>query len=113
MKHTSRRDFIKAACAFIMAGIVSRFGLLSFAHAKDSPLPAGKVAVPATDPVAKAIGYVADIKSLDKSAKRGSKDFCNNCALYTAVDAHWGRCQMLTSGLVTAQGWCRSYSKKV
>lgn len=85
---------------------------------KDEALPAGQKAVSESDPVAMAIGYKANIKDVDykKYPKRkeaaAKNDFCDNCALYTASNGGWGKCQMLTSGLVAAKGWCGSYSRK-
>jgi hypothetical protein len=37
---------------------------------------------------------------------------CSSCALYVAENAGWGKCQMITTGLVKSGGWCGSYNKK-
>lgn len=112
----SRRDFIKktalVAAAVPALGLTSRI-LSSTAHASGD-VPAGMKPVAETDPVANAIGYKQDVKNIDKKKypKRKPTEFCNNCALYTKANAGWGKCSMLTSGVVSAKGWCGSWNKK-
>lgn len=133
MTHPSRlnrRGFLKQL-ALVIASIpmlfvagsgLSRAAEKAAAPKKDDkkgdPLPDGQKEVPATDAVAQAIGYKANVADIDykrypqrKDAKNKNQ-FCENCALYTGVNKSWGKCSMLTSGLVAAKGWCGSYSKK-
>jgi hypothetical protein len=80
------------------------------------PLPAGAKEVAESDPVATAMGYhkvaaQTDFKRYPKRKKpENASQYCNNCALYKAENDGWGHCQLLTSGLVAAGGWCGSYS---
>ncbi len=122
-----RREFLRTVTTGV-AGIFTLqfFGLTSLTSlfsssssaAKELPLPPGKQPVPATDPVATAIGYASDATKIDfkKYPKRKEaaqkNNFCGNCALYTSENEGWGRCSMLTSGVVNAKGWCGSWSKR-
>ncbi|MBY0471487.1 high-potential iron-sulfur protein [bacterium] len=82
------------------------------------PLPAGKVAVPETDPVANALGYHADASKTDfakypqRKLPANKNQFCDGCALYVKANEGWGQCTMIQAGLVAAKGWCGSWQKK-
>ncbi len=119
----NRRSFLKTATTSFVAfisvnalGLWTRTGLAT--AAKESPLPAGESPVSESDPVAQAIGYKANVKDIDfkKYPKRKEaahkNDFCKSCALYTASNDSWGKCSMLTKGVVAANGWCGSWSKR-
>jgi secreted PhoX family phosphatase len=115
----NRRQFVKTSAFTLLASFAAPSLLRSaFATDKKEALPAGSTAVLETDPVAAAIGYKADVTKIDfkKFPKRKLPDAknqnCKNCALYTPVNGSWGKCQMLTSGLVSSEGWCGSWSKK-
>lgn len=124
MNCPNRRSFLKTASlvlfAFFADTFLSKFTLSWAGSGKGAsvPLPAGKQEVPATDAVANALGYQKDISKIDfvKYPQRKKPDaknqFCKNCSLYTVSNAGWGQCQMITSGLVAAEGWCGSWSKK-
>jgi hypothetical protein len=83
-----------------------------------APLPPGQSPVAATDAVANAIGYKADVSEIDfkkypnRKKPNAKNQFCDNCSLYTKVNDGWGKCSMLPNGVVAAQGWCGSWSKK-
>ncbi len=89
-----------------------------WAAKKVLPLPSGMNEAPASDPVATAIGYKADIKDIDyvkypqRKKLEAKNQFCKNCSIYTSVNDSWGKCQMIAAGLVAADGWCGSWSKK-
>jgi len=109
-----RREFIKSVGLIFGALVVSLSGLFSKQVFAASALPAGKKAVPESDPVAKAIGYMQDrTKSADWKKKKATAESCANCVFYKKTDANWGECQMLAGkGEVAADGWCRSWQKK-
>lgn len=122
MENHSRRKFMKQVAVSVAAvPFASLLGGALSAFAKDkkpSPLPPGQNAVAETDPVASAIGYRANVKDIDytkypqrKKPEAKNQD-CKSCSLYVAVNEGWGKCQMLTSGVVAAEGWCGSWSKK-
>lgn len=118
----NRRQFLKRLTFLSLAVPASRFlnsGLsIPTAWAGLPAAPAGQQLVPDTDPVAMAIGYKPDVKDLDykkfpqRKKPEAKNQFCENCALYTKVDGNWGKCQMLTSGVVYKKGWCGSWNKK-
>ncbi len=121
-KSNSRREFLQqltlAAAAIPCTGLLLR-SLDAFAKDKKLvALPAGQTAVLESDPVASAIGYRQNIKDIDyakypqRKKPEAKNQHCKNCALYTSVNEGWGKCQMLTSGLVSSEGWCGSWSKK-
>jgi hypothetical protein len=121
--NNSRRSFLKKLVLISAAVPASKFlsnGNVSMmsAWAGLPAVPAGQKSIPETDAVAQALGYKHDIKDIDykrypqRKRPEQKANFCNNCALYTAVDGNWGKCQMLQAGLVHAKGWCGSWSKK-
>lgn len=120
-----RRNFLKsmllAAASLPFLGSLESWASKAAApakKAKEIPLPAGKTAVSESDPVAAAIGYKADVATVDfkkypqRKKPEAKNQFCDNCALYVKDNDGWGKCQMLPSGVVAAKGWCGSYSKK-
>jgi len=117
MKSLNRRNFLKvlgltSAATLLPAGIRNSWAAQA---AKNAALPAGEKALPETDSVAKAVNYASDGKKVDtkKFKQKTASASCKSCALYTKVNDGWGRCSMLTNGLVAADGWCASYNKKV
>ena len=64
-----------------------------------------------SDPLVKALGYVADAsKSKDRKDKNAK---CATCQFYLGdVKAKSGKCQLIPTGDVSTSGWCRSYSVK-
>ncbi len=101
----SRRAFLKtiglAAAAAVMAPVV-KFRSVFAEEAKMVDL---------NDPLAKALGYVADAKtSKDRKDKKAQ---CSNCQFYQGdAKSKHGKCQLIPSGDVAVTGWCRSYSQK-
>jgi hypothetical protein len=76
--------------------------------------------VPESDPTAKALGYVADATKAERPKKgetEGKDQKCSNCQFYApgpAINGHEaGKCLMIPAGLVHAEGWCKSWLKKV
>ena len=120
MKTISRRHFLGGAAASAVAIVFPSFlvNALAATAAKPVALPAGAKEVPLTDPVAQAIGYRPHVKDIDyakypdRKKPANKNQFCHNCALFTAENASWGKCSLLTAGLVASEGWCGSYSKK-
>ncbi len=64
------------------------------------------------DPLVKALGYVANAK--DSKDRKDKKANCKSCQFYAAADdkATQGKCQLIASGEVLAEGWCRSWAAK-
>ncbi len=117
-----RRDFLKVAGSSLLVAAAARLAVPSALAAEkkkskksaDAAIPAGQAEVPASDPVATAIGYVGDVSKVDKAKYpqyKAGQD-CSKCALYVASNEGWGKCQMITTGLVKAGGWCGSFNPK-
>ncbi len=122
MSESSRRAFIKstlvAATAVIFSGSFLK-PLSVFAKSeKTVDLPSGEKKLDEADAVAKALGFHHNTKDIDyakypqRKKPEAKNQFCKNCALYTAKNDGWGKCQMLTNGLVSSEGWCGSWNKK-
>lgn len=119
MSDLNRRHFVKMS--LFAAALFPFLGFLTSARAaktEASAPPEGAKAVSESDPVATAIGYKADVANVDfakypqRKKPEAKNQFCNNCALYVPSNSDWGKCQMLTSGLVKGKGWCGSWNKK-
>ena len=100
----TRRRFVKtlgAATTAVTAG-------LSTSAASATELPR----VSEDDPMAKALNYVHDARTVD-AAKRASNRYCNNCALYAGTaDAEWAKCSIFPGKVVAGQGWCNVWAPK-
>ncbi|RZV35700.1 MAG: twin-arginine translocation signal domain-containing protein [Chromatiales bacterium] len=100
----SRRRFIKTAGAATSAVTIG-FGTTAFG-AEELPR------VNEDDPMAKALNYVHDAKTVD-AAKRFSDRYCNNCALYAgAADDAWAKCSIFPGKVVAGEGWCSAWAPK-
>jgi hypothetical protein len=68
--------------------------------------------VKADDPLVVALGYVAVAKS--SKDRKDKKALCKNCQFYSDKTGKekQAKCQLIPSGEVAAEGWCRSYSKR-
>ncbi len=122
MSKPSRREFIKSslitASAFIFSGTFLKSLTVFAKEVKSAPLPEGEKKLDEADAVAKALGFHHNAKDTDfvrypqRKKPEAKNQFCKNCALYAPKNDGWGKCQMLTNGLVSAEGWCGSWSKK-
>lgn len=100
----SRRRFIKSASAATTAVTIG-FGT-STVGAEELPR------VSEDDPMATALSYVHDAKSVD-AAKRFSDRYCNNCALYSgSSDDEWAKCGIFPGKVVAGRGWCSAWAPK-
>ena len=106
------------AGAFLFSGAFLK-PLTGFAKTeKVVELPAGEKKLDEADAVAKALGFHHNVKDVDykkypqRKKPEAKNQFCKSCALYTAKNDGWGKCQMLSNGLVAAEGWCGSWNKK-
>lgn len=114
----NRRDFIKTSSLF---AFTATFGS-SLSNIFAAALPAGeKDCAVASDPVANALGYVADAKKFDpkkltaeRVKKLGPKHNCKGCNLYTEIGkSGWGKCTMIASCAVAGAGMCASWQKRI
>jgi hypothetical protein len=99
----TRRRFVQSAGA---AATVVVAGLPRTADASDLPR------VNEDDPMAKALSYVHDAKSVD-AAKRPSDRFCYNCALFAgSPEDEWAGCSIFPGKVVAGPGWCSAWAPK-
>ena len=100
----TRRRFVKtfgAASAAITTGLGTGTVI-----AEDLPR------VNEDDPMAKALNYVHDARTVD-AARRLSDRYCNNCALYAGgADDEWSKCSIFPGKVVAGQGWCSAWAPK-
>jgi High potential iron-sulfur protein len=98
----SRRRFLKTA--IIASSVTIAAGAMHKLFADEPHLTDA-------DPTANAMDYVEDAtKSKNKLYKPGSA--CANCQLYTGGATGYGSCQLFPGKLVSATGWCTSYTAK-
>lgn len=103
-RRVTRREFVTAAS---LASVAVTAGMsVSRARAEDL------ARVSEDDPMAKALNYVHDARTID-AAKRSSTSFCNNCALYSGgAQDEWGKCSIFPGKLVADEGWCSAWAAK-
>ena len=99
--HTPRRTFLMtiAATGAAFAGA---------ARAQAKPLDE-------KDPMAAALGYVADTAKADtkKFPQHAASQNCANCALYQGKAGEaGGLCPLFAGKQVSAKGWCSAWAKK-
>ena len=100
----TRRGFVKTFGA-ASAAITTGFGA-GTVSAEELPR------VSEDDPMAKALNYVHDARTVD-AAKRFSDRYCNNCALYAGnADAEWDKCSIFPGKVVAGEGWCSAWAPK-
>ena len=107
---SERRGFLKA----LGLGFLSLPFLLKAAEVfaiDPKKLPKGAKALDPNAPMAKALGYVHDVKDVNvarfKKFKAGQN--CGNCLQYVDKGGGWGECKIIKGGLVAEIGWCNSY----
>ena len=103
MQNNGRRNFLKTLALGTVAVLVAPVSRIQNALAGP---------VSATDPLVKALGYVADAKtSKDRKDKKAQ---CSGCQFYgdATGKAATAKCQLIPTGEVAGSGWCRSYSAR-
>jgi hypothetical protein len=106
--NNTRRAFMKTlfvgVSALVLAPVVQLKNAIAAELAK------------ATDPLVKALGYVENAKKITgpdaKTHKKGTH--CGNCQFFADATgkAAQAKCQLIASGEVKNEGWCRSYSQR-
>ncbi len=98
IRDSRRRFLITAAVAATALPLLGRTG-----SAQAAPLPK----LPATNPQAKALGYVEDAAKAGAGHKPGSA--CANCQFFTPAT---GACALFAGFSVSPKGWCTAWAKK-
>ena len=114
----SRRKFLRAAALSLASlPLFAGLGRISTAFGADADLPPVKP----DDSTAKSLSFCLDAdKPTAQCAVRKSKDkkdqYCRGCQLYTKVKGEGkkelGKCLVMSTGLVPANGWCNSWVKR-
>lgn len=119
-KSLSRRNFIKqSALAVGSVSILSK--ILNNDHAYAQAL----TALDESNPTALALGYKSDSSNVDEvkfpkhAGEQGKKSLCSNCMFYSqggqkieGKDGEFGKCTLFPTNLVSAKGWCNSWTLK-
>jgi hypothetical protein len=112
----SRRDAVKLVIGGLAAAPLLNLVSLSSARASDLPH-----VDPATDPTAQALKYHTNSTEADRAgaARPGlpaDQQHCANCQFSQAdaagASAEWLGCQLFPGKLVSANGWCQSWTLK-
>lgn len=106
-RNLTRRHFIQGVAVAVPAGSA----LLQVAQAQDMPH------LDPNDPAAKALLYVHDTTTVDKSNPLASKhtndQVCSNCLQIQGKDGdEWRPCAIFPGKLVHTNGWCSVWAKK-
>lgn len=110
IKKLGRRQFLKMT-AKASGGVIALSAIPLHLLAQD--------AVSETEPLAQAMGYVADASKVDtarfpkRAGEAGAKQFCNNCALFAGeATAESAPCSIFQNRLVAGAGWCNAWVAK-
>lgn len=123
MSKTSRKQFFITsfswtASLFLLEGGLGLISKLSADKKNSFPIPGDEHPVLESDPTAKALGFHQDAKDTDfnlypeRKEPTAKNQFCKHCAQYTKLNERWGKCNIITSGIVSSNGWCSAWSKR-
>jgi hypothetical protein len=124
----SRGRFIKGAIQFGSSLVLLSLSIPTRLNAKGNsknpdakkeiPLPEGESPVKESDPTAKALGFHHDARKTDftlypdRKSPLQKNHICLNCAQYNPRNQGWGKCNILTNGLVSSLGWCSAWGER-
>ncbi|EOQ97673.1 high potential iron-sulfur protein [Leptospira wolbachii serovar Codice str. CDC] len=123
MAKTSRKTFLTKSLYLVTSlSLIERgLGLSSEVVAENKPsgsIPEGFTPVSESDPTAKALGFHQDAKNTDftlypeRKETSAKNQFCKHCAQYTKLNEGWGKCNIVSSGIVSSFGWCSAWSQR-
>jgi|GEM_PF-2158712 len=122
----TRKEFLKEAIQFGSSLFVLATFLIgdkTFAKNKKPAaelpsLPEDEVPVDEKSPIAAALGFHHDASQTDfqqypnRKKSIAQKDFCNQCEQFTRLNSGWGKCSILSQGVVSGQGWCGAFKRQ-
>jgi High potential iron-sulfur protein len=109
-KHLSRRE------ALASMGLVAGTLMVACGANAADPKPSALPHVLATDPLAVALSYHESAKSVEaaKFPMYKPEQKCSNCLQLKGTEGEaWRPCNLFPGKLVSAEGWCKVYIKKV
>ncbi|PJZ84250.1 high-potential iron-sulfur protein [Leptospira harrisiae] len=123
MNQNSRKHFLTTSLSwmtslFILEGGLGLMKNLMAEKKHSAPLPDDANPVLESDPTAKALGFHHDAKQTDfilypeRKELTTKNQFCKHCAQFTKINENWGKCNIITSGVVSSNGWCSAWSFK-
>lgn len=123
MSKSSRKIFLTKSLYLVTSLILIERGLgfSSDVTAETKPsgtIPEGLSPVSESDPTAKALGFHQDAKHTDftlypeRKEPTAKNQFCKHCAQYTKLNDGWGKCNIISAGVVSSIGWCSAWSQK-
>jgi len=83
-----------------------------------SPLPNGEIPVLETEPTAIALGFHHDAKQTnfdlypERKSPSAAKQVCKYCAQFNQLNEAWGKCNIISTGVVSSKGWCSAWSQR-
>jgi hypothetical protein len=122
MTKKTRRAFLVNGIQLVSSlSIVGLLGNSGVVHAKekvDAAVPERETPVSESDPTASALGFHHDAIKTDFSRYPARKkstaknEYCKHCLQYNKLTDSWGKCSIVNTGVVSANGWCSAWSKK-
>ncbi|TGL09994.1 high-potential iron-sulfur protein [Leptospira levettii] len=117
-KRFLKRSIVLASALFLLGGEWNLFAK-GINEEKISDPPDGLKPVSENDPTAQALGFHQDAKNTDfnlypeRKLPQAKNQVCLQCAQFTKLNEGWGKCSILTNGVVATKGWCSAFSKKM
>lgn len=123
MKRYNRKQFLKNTIVLtstlsLILGESVLFGNEKKKENQMFPLPEGEKPVSESDPTAQALGFHQNAEDTDftlypdRKLTKAKNQVCQHCAQFTKLNDSWGKCNILSAGVVSNQGWCSAWAKK-
>ncbi|TGL21739.1 high-potential iron-sulfur protein [Leptospira yanagawae] len=123
MKQYNRKQFLLKSIVLstTLSLVLGESVLLGKEKKKENPsfpLPEGTTPVAENDPTAQALGFHQNANDTDftlfpdRKLPNAKNQICQNCSQFTKVNDGWGKCNILSAGVVSTKGWCSAWSKK-
>lgn len=110
------RRAVKLGAALSVFPILSQGVEIEGALAEGEPKPVDLAA-----PLAQALGYVHDVKNVDKTkfSRYQEGQGCKHCQYFSSpgikvpgAEGSWGKCTLFPQNVVNEIGWCNSFASK-
>jgi hypothetical protein len=122
MRKASRAEFLRfckeGISSFLFLGILGKTFEVQSKEKVSRAVPDGYSPVAESEPTASALGYHHEAKQTDfarfpsRKNPASKNEYCRHCLQYSKLNDDWGKCNILTNGIVSTGGWCSAWSKK-